>query len=127
MPHSQDLLRNGIHATNTINRAELMGVQAWLKQVSQVESPPATTFRKVGSQLLTDSQVTLQSIQKAFKQPAATWLCAHEPLLMDIVANLEALTEAGHNVHQGKLKAHAGVEGGSCQCCRQAGCDSEDH
>ena len=30
---------------------------------------------------------------------------------MDIVANLKALTEAGHHVHLGKVKAHAGVEG----------------
>ena len=30
---------------------------------------------------------------------------------MDIVANLKALTEAGHYVHLGKVKAHAGVEG----------------
>ena len=67
--------------TNTINRAELVRVQAWLKQVSQQESPPATTFK-----LLTDSQVEVQSIQKAIKQPATTWLCTHEPLLTDIVA-----------------------------------------
>ena len=75
MSHSQDELRidpHGKNTTNTINRAELVGVQAWLKQVSQVESPPATTFK-----LLTDSQVTLQLlqlIQKAIKQPATTWL-----------------------------------------------------
>ena len=81
-----------------------MGVQAWLKQVSQLESPPATTFN-----LLTDSQVTRQSIQKAIKQPATTWLCTHEPLLMDIVANMKALTEAGHHVHLAKVKAHAGI------------------
>ena len=96
MVHSQEVLRidpRGKNTTNTINRAELVGVQAWLKQVSQLESPPATTFK-----LLTDSQVTLQSIQKAIKQPATTWLCTHEPLLMDIVANLKALTEAGHHV-----------------------------
>ena len=30
---------------------------------------------------------------------------------MDIVAKLKALTEAGHHVHVGKVKAHAGVEG----------------
>ena len=30
---------------------------------------------------------------------------------MDIVASLKALTEAGHHVHLGKVKAHAGVEG----------------
>ena len=93
MAHSQEVLRidpRGKNTTNTINRAELVGVQAWLKQVSQLESPPATTFK-----LLTDSQVTLQSIQKAIKQPATAWLCTHEPLLMDIVANLKALTEAG--------------------------------
>ena len=30
---------------------------------------------------------------------------------MDIVANLKALTEAGHHVHMDKVKAHAGVEG----------------
>ena len=30
---------------------------------------------------------------------------------MDIVANLKALTEAGHHVHLGKVKAHAGVAG----------------
>ena len=36
------------------------------------------------------------------------WLCTHEPLLMDIVASLKALTEAEHRVHLGKVKAHAG-------------------
>ena len=30
---------------------------------------------------------------------------------MDIVVDLKALTEAGHHVHLGKVKAHAGVEG----------------
>ena len=108
MAHSQEVLRidpRGKNTTNTINWAELVGVQAWLKQVSQLESPPATTFK-----LLTDSQVTLQSIQKAIKQPATTWLCNHEPLLMDIVA-MKTLTEAGHHVHLGKVKAHAGVAG----------------
>ena len=30
---------------------------------------------------------------------------------MDIVANLKALTEAGHHVHLGKVKTHAGLEG----------------
>ena len=29
---------------------------------------------------------------------------------MDIVANLKALTEAGHHVHLGKVKAHAGIQ-----------------
>ena len=109
MAHSQEVLRidpRGMSTTITINRAALVGVQAWLKQVSQMESPPATTFK-----LLTDSQVTLQSIQKAIKQAATTWLCTHEPLPMDIVANLKALTESGHHVHLGKVKAHAGVEG----------------
>ena len=109
MAHNQEVLRidpRGTNTTNTISRAELVGVQAWLKQIGQLESPPATIFK-----LLTDSQVTLQSIQKAIKQPATTWLCIHEPLLMDIVANLKALTEAGHHVHLGKVKAHAGVEG----------------
>ena len=30
---------------------------------------------------------------------------------MDIVANLKALTDAGHHVNQVKVEAHAGVEG----------------
>ena len=30
---------------------------------------------------------------------------------MDIVANLKALTETGHHIHLGEVKAHAGVEG----------------
>ena len=103
-----DPIARGKTTPNTTNRAELVGVQAWLKQVSQLESPPATTLKR-----FTDSQVTLQSIQKAIKQPATTWLCTHEPLLMDIVANLKALTEAGRHVHLGKviMKAHAGVQG----------------
>ena len=104
--HSQEVLSidlRGKSNTNTINLAELVGVQAWLKQVSLLESPPATT-----SKLLTDSQVTLQSIQKAIRQPATAWLCIHEPLLMDIVAKLKALTEAGHHVHLGKVKAQQG-------------------
>ena len=68
MAHSQDVLRsdpNGENTTNTINRAELVGVQAcrpWLKQVNQLESPLAITFK-----LLTVSQMTLQSNQKASK------------------------------------------------------------
>ena len=82
MARSQEVLRidpRGRSTTNTINRAELVGVQAWLKQVSQLESPPATSFK-----LLTDSQVTLQSIQKAIKQPATTRSCTHEPLLQAV-------------------------------------------
>ena len=109
MAHSQEVLRidpRGKNTTNTIYWTELVGVQAWLKQVSQLESPTATTFK-----LLTDSQVTLQSFQMAIKQPATTWLCTHEPLLKDIMANLKVLTEAGHHVHLDKVKAHAGVAG----------------
>ena len=37
MAHSQEALRidpRGIDTTNTINRTEIVGVQAWLKQVS---------------------------------------------------------------------------------------------
>ena len=70
LAHSQEVLRidpRGENTTNTINRAELVGIPAWLKQVSQLESPPATSFK-----LLTDSQVTLQSIHKVLKQPATT-------------------------------------------------------
>ena len=111
MAHNQDVLRidpNCKNTINTINRAELVGVQAWLKQVSQLESPPATAFN-----MLIDSQATLQSIhwQKAIEQPASFWLFTHEPLLMNIVANLKALTEAGQHVHLRKVKAHARLKG----------------
>ena len=67
---------------------------------------PRSTFK-----LLTDSQVTLQSIQKAIKQPTSTWLSTHEPLLQDIVSHLKSLTSEGHHVHLGKVKAHLGVRG----------------
>ena len=83
-----------------------MGVQAWLKSISHNDPPPRSTFK-----LLTDSQVTLQSIQKAIKQPTSTWLSTHEPLLQDIVCNLKSLTREGHHVHLGKVKAHSGVRG----------------
>ena len=134
MQYEQDC-PNGNTDSNTINQAELVGGQAWLKQVSEMQFPLAST-----SKLLTDSQVknrikpmrsrmaandgswrkcswnciqltTHQLIQKAIKQQATTWLRTHEPILLDNVANLKALTEAGHNVHLGKVKAHAGIEG----------------
>lgn len=66
--HSQDVLRidqNGKDAADTIDRPELIGVQAWLKPISKDGSVAASTFK-----LLTDSQVILQSIQKAIRQPA---------------------------------------------------------
>ena len=109
MAGTQQVLRidqNGKDTTNTINRAELVGVQAWLKCISQDEHPPGSTFK-----LLTDSQVTLHSIQKAIKQPTSTWLNTHEPLLQDIVSHLKSLTSEGHHVHLGKVKAHSGVRG----------------
>ena len=62
MVHIQNVLRvdpNGEPTTHTINWAQLMGVQAWLKQVRPLEFPPAATFK-----LLTNSQVTLQSIRR---------------------------------------------------------------
>ena len=108
MAHSQEVLRidpNGKTTTNTITRAELAGVQAWLKRISEDDSVPASTFK-----LLTDSQVTLQSIQKAIRQPATTWLCTHKPILAGTVSHLKTLTEGGHCIHLGKVKAHAGVE-----------------
>ncbi len=58
-----------------------------------------------------DSQVTLCSIKKAITQPASSWLNMHEPLLRDIVSCLKNLTDAGHHVHLGKVKAHMGVRG----------------
>ena len=106
MAHSQEVLRtdpNGKTATDTINHAELVGVQAWLKRISKDNSDPVST-----SKLLTDSQVTLQSIQKAITQPATTWLCSHEPILADIVSCLKTLTD---RIHLGKVNAHTGVEG----------------
>ena len=68
---------NGKDTTNTINRAELVGVLSWLEEIMKEELATGSTFK-----LLTDSQVTLQSLQKAIKQPATT---RHEPVLMDIV------------------------------------------
>ena len=97
---------NGRNTTNTINRAELVGVHAWLKSINQDEALPGSIFK-----LLTDSQVTLQSIQKAIKLPTSTWLSTHEPLLQDIVSHLKSLTRQGHHVHMGKVKAHSGVRG----------------
>ena len=62
MADTQEVIRinpNGQNTTNTINRAELVGVQAWLKSINQDEALSGGTFK-----LLTDSQVTLQSIPK---------------------------------------------------------------
>ncbi len=109
MAHTHQELRidpNGKDTTNTINRAELVGVVSWLEEIMREELATGSTFK-----LLTDSQVTLQSIQKAIKQPATTWLNTHEPVLMDIVKRIKELTEGGHHVHIGKVKAHMGVEG----------------
>ena len=60
---------NGKDIINTINRAELVGVFLWLEEIMKEELLSDCTF-----ELLTDSQVTLQSIQKAIKQLATTWL-----------------------------------------------------
>ena len=81
-----------------------MGVQAWLKRISKENSDPASTFK-----LLTDSHVTLQSVQKAIKQPATTWLCTNEPILADVVSRRKILTEGGHRIRLGKVVAHTGV------------------
>ena len=102
---------NGQNTTNTTNQAELAGLQDWLKQLSQLKSPPATTFK-----LLTDCQLMLQSVQKGIigKQRATIWLCTPEPLLMDIVASPKAqlrLSEAGPHVLLGNVKAHTRGEG----------------
>ena len=109
MAETQRVIRidpNGKDTTNTINRAELIGVHAWLEEIMAVESQAPSTFK-----LLTDSQVTLQSIQKAIRQPASTWLSTHEPVLVDIVKRLKELTKYGHHIHLGKVKAHMGVRG----------------
>ena len=48
MAGTQQVLRidpNGKDTTNTINRAELVGVQAWLKCISQDEHPLGSTFK----------------------------------------------------------------------------------
>ncbi len=66
--------------TNTIVRAELVGVQAWLQEIMNDEL-------------------------------AANSLNTHEPLLRDIVTRLKDLTDAGHHIHLGKVKAHMGVRG----------------
>ena len=41
-------------------------------------------------------EVTLQSIQKAIKEPTSTWLSTHEPLLQAIVSDLKSLVRWGH-------------------------------
>ncbi len=61
--------------------------------------------------LLTDSQVALYSIKKAITQPASSWLDTHEPLRRDLVSRLKDLTDVGHHVHLGKVKARMGVRG----------------
>ncbi len=96
----------GKYTTNTTVRAELVGVQAWLQEIMKDELEVDSTFR-----LLTDSQVTLYSIKKAINQLASSWLNTHEPLPRDIVNRLKDLTEAGHRIHLGKVKAHMGVRG----------------
>ena len=53
---------NGKDTTNTIVRAELVGVQAWLREIMMDGMAVGSTFR-----LLTDSQVTLYSIKKAIQ------------------------------------------------------------
>ena len=60
---------NGKDTAITIVRAELVGVQTWLREIM-------TDGMAIGSTiwLLTDSQVTLYSIKKAISQPAPTWL-----------------------------------------------------
>ena len=58
MAHTHQELRidpNGKDTTNTINRAELVGVVSWLEEIMREELATASTFK-----LLTDSQVTLQ-------------------------------------------------------------------
>ena len=93
MAHAHQELRidpNGKDTTNTNNRAELVGVISWLEEIMREELATGGTFK-----LLTDSQVTLQSIQKAIKQPATTCLYTHEPVLMDIVRCIKELAEGG--------------------------------
>ncbi len=96
----------GKDTTNTIVRAELVGMQAWLQETMKDEQEACSTFR-----LLTDSQITLYSIKKALTRPASSWLNTHEPLLRNIVNRLKDLTDAGHCIHLGKVKAHMGVCG----------------
>ena len=62
LAHPQEVIRLvqcGKTATNTSNRAELVGVQAWLKRTSEEKGPPDSTFK-----LIIDSQVTVQAIEK---------------------------------------------------------------
>ena len=96
----------GKETTNTTVRAELVGVQAWLQEIMKDELEADSIFR-----LLADSQVTLSSIKKATTQPASSWLNTHEPLLRDIVNRLKDLTDTGHHIRLGKVKAHMGVRG----------------
>ncbi len=100
----------GKDTTNTIVRAELVGGQAWLQEIMNDELAASSTFR-----LLTKSQLTLYSIKRAINQPASSWLNAdvntHGPLLRDIVTRLKDLTDAGHHIHLGKVKANMGVRG----------------
>ncbi len=108
MAQSQSIVHiepGGKDTTNTV-RAELVGVQAWLQEIMKDELEADSTFR-----LLTDSQVTPYSIKKATTQPGSSWLNTHEPLLRDIVNRLTDLTDAGHHIHLGKVKAHMGVRG----------------
>ncbi len=96
----------GKDTTNTIVKAELVGVQAWLQEIMNVELAANSTFK-----LLTDSQVTLCSKKQAINQPASGWLNTHEPLLRGIVTRLKDLTDAGRHIHLSKVKAHMKVRG----------------
>ncbi len=112
----------GKDTTNKIVRAELVGVQAWLQEIMKDELEADSTFR-----LLTDSQVTLYSINKAITEPASSWLNTHESLLRDIVNRLKNLTDAGHHIDLGKVKAHMGFPWQHTgRCCSKGGGDAKD-
>ena len=91
--------------TNTIVRAEFVGVQAWLQlqEIMKDELAAGSAFR-----LLT---VPLYSIRKAINEPASSWLKTNEPLLRDPETRLKDLMDidADHHIHLGKAKAHMGV------------------
>jgi len=94
---------NGTRETNTITRAELVGIHSALEHSATFPTSPITIF--------TDSLTSLYNIQTALRSPHSLTEHKHAPLLLAIRSILTSILTHNTPILLQKVKSHSGILG----------------